>query len=95
MNNIIQVKNLIYEIRGYKVMLDSDLASLYEVPTKRLNEAVKRNITRFPTNFMFQLTQGELELLRSQIATSKKDEEAEEQCLMFLQNKVLQCFPVF
>lgn len=53
-------------------MLDSDLADLYEVPTKRLNEAVKRNATRFPLNFMFQLTSDEVELLRSQIATSKK-----------------------
>lgn len=72
MNELIQIKNLIYEIRGYKVMLDSDLASLYEVPTKRLNEAVKRNATRFPLNFMFQLSTEEVELLRSQIATSKK-----------------------
>lgn len=72
MNELIQVENLIYEIRGYKVMLDSDLASLYEVPTKRLNEAVKRNATRFPLNFMFQLTNEEVELLRSQFATSKK-----------------------
>ena len=72
MNELIQIKNLIYEIRGYKVMLDSDLASLYEVPTKRLNEAVKRNATRFPLNFMFQLSTEEVELLRSQFATSKK-----------------------
>ena len=72
MNELVQVKNLIYEIRGYKVMLDSDLASLYEVPTKRLNEAVKRNITRFPQNFMFQLTKEETEILRSQFATSNK-----------------------
>lgn len=72
MNEIVQVKNLIYEIRGYKVMLDSDLASLYEVPTKRLNESVKRNITRFPQNFMFRLTNEEAEILRSQNATSNK-----------------------
>ena len=70
MENLIQIKNLIYEIRGYKVMLDSDLADLYEVPTKRLNEAVKRNITRFPSNFMFQLNEEDLLDLRSQIATS-------------------------
>lgn len=72
MNELIQVKNLIYEIRGYKVMLDSDLASLYEVPTFRLNEAVKRNIIRFPANFMFQLSKEESEFLISQIAISKK-----------------------
>ena len=71
MDDIIQIKNLIYEIRGHKVMLDSDLADLYEVPTKRLNEAVKRHASRFPKNFMFQLTDDEAELLRSQIATSK------------------------
>ena len=71
MDDIIQIKNLIYEIRGHKVMLDSDLADLYEVPTKRLNEAVKRHASRFPKNFMFQLTDDEAELLRSQFATSK------------------------
>ena len=70
MENLIQIKNLIYEIRGYKGMLDSDLADLYGVPTKRLNEAVKRNITRFPSNFMFQLNEEDLLDLRSQIATS-------------------------
>lgn len=53
-------------------MLDSDLASLYEVPTFRLNEAVKRNIIRFPANFMFQLSKEESEFLISQIAISKK-----------------------
>ena len=72
MNSLVEVKNLIYEIRGYKVMLDSDLAELYEVPTKRLNEAVKRNLARFPKRYMFQLTTEEFESLRSQIATSNK-----------------------
>ena len=72
MNDIIQVENLIYEIRGVKVMLDSDLAKLYEIPTYRLNEAVKRNITRFPSNFMFQLSKDEFEDLISQIAISKE-----------------------
>lgn len=73
MNNIVQIQKLIYEIRGHKVMLDSDLAKLYEVETKRLNEAVKRNIERFPEDFMFQLTEEEFRLLevRSQFATSK------------------------
>lgn len=73
MNSLVEVKNLIYEIRGYNVMLDSDLANLYEVPTKRLNEAVKRNITRFPSNFMFRLTKEEWQILRSQIATFRND----------------------
>lgn len=70
-NNLIPIQNLIYEFRGHKVMLDSDLALLYEVPTFRLNEAVKRNIKRFPTNFMFQLTKEEYTTLISQIAISK------------------------
>ena len=71
MNEIVQIQNLIYEIRGYKVMLDSDLAMLYEVETKVLNQAVKRNIQRFPNNFMFQLTKEEFDILRSQFVTSK------------------------
>ncbi len=72
MNDITAIQNLIYEIRGYKVMLDSDLAKLYEVTTKRLNEAVKRNIACFPKHYMFQLLPEEFENLRSQIATSSK-----------------------
>ena len=64
------IERKIYLIRGCKVMLDSDLAELYEVPTKRLNEAVRRNLGRFPADFMFQLNAEELENLRSQIATS-------------------------
>jgi hypothetical protein len=64
------IERKIYLIRGAKVMLDSDLAELYQVPTKRLNEAVRRNLSRFPPDSMFQLTAEELENLRSQIATS-------------------------
>ena len=70
MNEVIQIQNLIYEIRGIKVMLDSDLAKLYGVETKRLNESVKRNIARFPNHYMFQLTEEEYTSLRSQFATS-------------------------
>lgn len=62
--------NKIYSIRGQKVMLDNDLAELYGVETKRLNEQVKRNASRFPDDFMFQLTIQEWENLKSQIATS-------------------------
>ena len=68
-----QIQNMIYEIRGQKVMLDSDLADLYCVEVKRLNEAVKRNIERFPSDFMFQLTQDEWNILRSQFATANKN----------------------
>ena len=53
MNDLVQIQNLIYEIRGLKVMLDSDLAMLYEVETRALNQAIKRNIEQFPLNFMF------------------------------------------
>jgi hypothetical protein len=62
---------LIYEIRGERVILDSDLASIYGVETKALNRAVKRNRNRFPKDFGFQLTQDEFELLRRQIGTLK------------------------
>lgn len=67
---VVTIQNLIYEIRGQKVMLDSDLAKLYQVLTKNLNKAVKRNIHRFPSDFMFQLTNEEYESLRFQIGTS-------------------------
>ena len=71
MDEIIPIQNLIYEIRGQKVMLDSDLAVLYAIPTHRLNEAVKRNLQRFPIDFMFQLTKEDYESLISQFAISK------------------------
>src|SRR5438132_3691419 len=65
------IEHRIYLIRGQKVMLDADLAELYEVPTKVLNQAVRRNARRFPEDFMFQLTVEEADALRSQFATSK------------------------
>ena len=65
------VVNKIYVIRNQKVILDSDLAELYGVETKVLNQAIKRNIERFPEDFMFQLTEYEWESLRSQFVTSK------------------------
>ncbi|MTH17846.1 ORF6N domain-containing protein [Flavobacterium sp. LC2016-01] len=65
------ISNKIYFIRGQKIMLDSDLALLYDVETKRLNEQVKRNLSRFPEDFMFQLTENEYNSSRSQIATLK------------------------
>lgn len=71
MKEITQIQNLIYEIRGHRVMLDSDLASLYEVETRILNQAVKRNIDRFPQDFMFQLTKEEFYNLISQNVISK------------------------
>lgn len=65
-----RIERSILLIRGEKVMLDSDLAEIYGVETKRLNEQVQRNLNRFPTDFMFQLTLAEYANLRSQIATS-------------------------
>lgn len=67
MRIIKSIQNRIYEIRGERVMLDKDLASLYQIETKRLTEAVKRNIKRFPTDFMFQLTKEEWESIRFQV----------------------------
>ena len=64
------IQNKIYEFRGYKVMLDFDLAEMYQVETKVLNQAVKRNIERFPEDFMFQITDQEFAILRSQFVTS-------------------------
>jgi len=66
------IQSKIYEIRGCRVMLDSDLAALYQVETKALKQAVKRNIDRFPEDFMFELTKEETESLRSQIMRKKR-----------------------
>jgi hypothetical protein len=70
-----EVVSKIYTLRGKKVMLDHDLAELYGVPTKRLNEQVKRNAIRFPSDFMFMLTVRDMRDLRSQFATSSFDEQ--------------------
>ena len=67
-----RIERSILLIRGHKVMLDSDLAELYGVTTKRLNEQVRRNLSRFPEDFVFQLTQSGTHLLRSQIATTSE-----------------------
>jgi hypothetical protein len=66
-----KIETIIYNIRGMRVMLDSDLAKLYGVETKTLNQSVRRNIKRFPDDFMFQLTNEEYTFLKSQIVTSK------------------------
>lgn len=71
MDDIAIIENKIYEIRGQKVMLDFDLAEMYRVETKRLKEQVRRNIERFPAEFMFELTKEEVTISRSQIATLK------------------------
>lgn len=68
--SLAKIENIIYVIRDQKVMLDSDLAELYGVETKNLNKAVKRNISRFPADFMFQLDINDLEGMRFQIGTA-------------------------
>lgn len=70
MNDIVIIQQKIYDIRHQKVMLDRDLAALYGVETRVLNQAVRRNIKRFPADFMFQLTPDEIEDWKSQIVTS-------------------------
>ena len=77
------ISNKIYFIRDQKVMLDSDLASLYEVQTKVLKQAVKRNISRFPEDFMFELNKIEYDSLRSQIVTLKKGRGEHQKYLPF------------
>ena len=69
------IRNLIYTVRGKQVMLDSDVAMLYHYETKKINQTVKRNIERFPENFCFQLTEEEVQSLRSQFATLKVEEQ--------------------
>ena len=68
-----QIQDMIYVINGQKVMLDSDLAKLYKVETKVQNQAIKRNIKRFPEDFMFQLSFDQYDNLRSQIVTSSSN----------------------
>lgn len=70
--NVQVIQNKIYEIRGIKVMLDFDLAELYQTETKYLKRAVRSNIRRFPEDFMFELRKEEYDFLRTQIATSKR-----------------------
>lgn len=88
-----RIINKIYLIRGQKVMLDRDLAEMYGVETRALNQAVKRNGKRFPGDFMFQLTKRELENLKSQIVTSSW--VAAENRPWHLQNRELRCYHLF
>ena len=69
------IQSKIYVIRGQRVMLDRDIAALYNVETKVLNQAVKRNIKRFPEDFMFQLSKTEFQIWKSQIVTSNSDKK--------------------
>lgn len=83
------IEAMIHVIRDQRVMIDSDLAKLYGVETKRLNEQVRRNLERFPSDFMFQLTVNEFEVLKSQFATSKRGSGGKQkQPLVFTENGV-------
>jgi len=83
-----EIEDKIYLIRGRKVMLDKELAELYGVSTKRLNEQVKRNAKRFPMDFMFRLTWKEAKSLRSQIATLKRGEHRKYRIYVFTEQGV-------
>ena len=83
------IASKIYLIRGIKVMLDKDLAELYGVETKRLKEQVRRNIERFPQDFMFELTKDEYQALRSQIATLKRGQHSKYAPFAFTEHGVL------
>jgi len=85
--NIVAAK--IYSIRGKKVMLDRDLAELYGVENKRLGEQVKRNMNKFPSDFMFQITEGELKNLQSQIATANISSKSRVLPTVFTEHGVL------
>jgi hypothetical protein len=73
-DRLIHIQNKIYEVRGQKVMFDFDLAEMYQVETKNLKRAVRRNFDRFPADFMFELTENEWEILRCQIGTSSDNQ---------------------
>ena len=85
------IRNRIYEVRGVKVMLDRDLAEMYEVETKMLNRQVKRNIERFPPDFMFQLTEREWEFLRCQTVTSNDSLRVQDGMLDENRQEILKC----
>ena len=88
-----RVERSIHALRGHRVMLDEDLAVLYGVPTKRLNEAVKRNMARFPRDFVFRVTAAEAAILKSQSATSKPTAVAGVPCRWPSPNKAWRCSP--
>jgi hypothetical protein len=86
---ILEIKQMIYVIRGHRVMLDGDLATLYNIETKRLNEQVRRNSKRFPCDFMFQLSPEEYHDLKSQKAASKVGRGGKQKLpLVFTENGV-------
>ena len=95
------IRSKVYMLRGQQVMLDQDLAEIYGYQVKNLNQQVKRNLTRFPEDFMFQLTKEEVELVKSQFVTSrnmvilKGKKAVVENYHMHLQNKEFICLRQF
>jgi hypothetical protein len=83
------IHDKIFEVRGQRIMLDFDLAALYEVETKALNQAIKRNIYRFPEDFMFKLTINEWETMRSQIVTASTNDSNRSQFVTGSDTKVM------
>src|SRR3990172_5204898 len=83
------IVNKIYHIRGKKVMLSNDLAELYQVEIKALNQQVKRNLRRFPERYMFKLTQGEYKALRSQNVTLKRGQHSKYPPYAFTEHGIL------
>ena len=81
--------NKIYLIRGQKVMLDRDLAELYGVPTKMLKQAVKRNVVRFPADFMFEMSTDEFKLWRSQFVTSNWSSKSDQMKRIYILLKII------
>lgn len=81
--DLLVIQNKVFTVRGYKVMLDFDLAELYEIETRTLKQAVRRNMERFPQDFMFELTADELASLRSQIVILKKSRGSHSKYLPF------------
>src|SRR5215213_2917505 len=88
------IERRIYLIRGHKVMIDVDLAELYGVTTRALNQQVQRNRKRFPEDFMFQLTKEEAEILRSQFVTSKSTHGKRRFLPYALRNQASRCYRV-
>ncbi|MGY0038105.1 ORF6N domain-containing protein [Pedobacter sp. NJ-S-72] len=89
------VMNRIYYIRGHKVMIDSDLAELYEVETKQLKRQVKRNLERFPEDFMFELTQEEYYVSRCQNGTLKQGKNIKYSPMVFTEHRESLCYQVY
>lgn len=85
-----KIQEMIYVIRGMRVMVDSDLACLYAVETRVLNQSIKRNIKRFPIDFMFKLTREEYLSLKSQFVTSNEGRGGKRKCLkLFLRSWII------